>query len=72
VISEEEGAIIDVSDRFPVQGFTKHNHVTINVLINGQILSRGDVLDGMKIISLGSDLVILEKNGVKYKITYNK
>ncbi len=64
-------AVVDISDRYHVTGFSTKDDANINVIINGQILSRGDTIDGMVITSIQPRTVFLEKNGLKFKIEYN-
>lgn len=75
ILPLEEG-VIDLSARYPnryqVTGYSKHGDVNINIVINGKILMRGDTIDGMTITSIQANSVFLEKDGVKYKIDYNK
>jgi hypothetical protein len=40
-------------------------------VINGKILSLGDNLDGMVITAISPTAVLLEKDGLKFKINYN-
>jgi type III secretion system YscD/HrpQ family protein len=76
VIVSPEQEVIDLNLRYPgkytVTGFSKHGDVSINVVVNGKILSRGDELDGMTITSLQSGVIFLEKDGLKYKLEYHK
>ncbi|MDR3624767.1 MAG: type III secretion system inner membrane ring subunit SctD [Chlamydiales bacterium] len=65
-------AVINISERYQVTGFSTHDHTNINVMINGLILTRGDVLDGMTITSIQSNVIFLEKDGLKFKIKYNQ
>ncbi|QVE49559.1 type III secretion system inner membrane ring subunit SctD [Chlamydia crocodili] len=71
----EEG-IIDLNLRYPsryrVTGYSKYGDVSINVVVNGRILTRGDVIDGMTVTSIQPNCIFLEKEGLKYKIEYNK
>lgn len=75
VLPLEEG-VIDLSARYPnryqVTGYSKHGDVNINIVINGKILMRGDTIDGMTITSIQANSVFLEKDGLTYKIDYNK
>ncbi len=75
ILPLEEG-VIDLSRRYPnryqVTGYSKHGDVNINIVINGKILMRGDSIDGMTITSIQANSVFLEKDGLKYKIDYNK
>ncbi|MEZ5315312.1 MAG: type III secretion system inner membrane ring subunit SctD [Chlamydiales bacterium] len=74
-VSSEQG-LIDLNRRYPnkyrVTGFSKHGDVNINVVINGRILTRGDQIDLMTITSIQPHAIFLEKDGLKYKIEYNK
>lgn len=58
--------------RYRVTGYSKHGDVNINVVINGKILTRGDCFDGYTITGIQPHAVFLEKDGLKYKIEYNK
>lgn len=74
-VSPEQG-VADLNKRYPgrfrVTGYSKHGDVNVNVVINGRILTRGDQLDGMTITSIQPHTIFLEKDGLKYKIDYNK
>ncbi|ADI38956.1 type III secretion integral inner membrane ring protein [Waddlia chondrophila 2032/99] len=66
-----EQTMVNISDKYTVSGFSNQGGVNLNVVINGRILTRGDVLDGMTITSIRPDAIFLEKGGVKYRIDYN-
>lgn len=72
VVVQPLSSVISLNDKYQVTGYSTHENATVNVLINGQILSRGDVLDGMTIVSITCNAVYLEKGGVKYKIDYSQ
>lgn len=71
-----EQAVVELNEKYPgrylVTGSSKHGDVNINVVINGRILTRGDTIDGMTITSIQPNTIFLEKDGLKYKIEYNK
>lgn len=71
-----EQSVIDLNqkypDRFHVTGYSKHCDVNINVVINGKILRRGESINGYTITSIQPKTIFLEKDGLKYKIEYNK
>ncbi|MEG2043733.1 MAG: type III secretion system inner membrane ring subunit SctD [Victivallaceae bacterium] len=71
-----EGGVVDLAVRYPnrykVTGFSKYGDVNINVVINGRIVTRGDIVDGMTVTSIQANCIFLEKSGVKFKIEYNK
>ncbi|AAF38926.1 EscD/YscD/HrpQ family type III secretion system inner membrane ring protein [Chlamydia muridarum str. Nigg] len=75
LLPAEEG-VIDLNMRYPgryrVTGFSKCGDISINVVVNGRILTRGDVLDGMTVTSIQPHSIFLEREGLKYKIEYNK
>lgn len=64
-------AVVDLSDHYRVTGFSMKDNTNINVVINGQILGRGDQIDGMTLTSIQEHTIFLEKNGLKFKIEYN-
>ncbi|MCH9611998.1 MAG: hypothetical protein S4CHLAM102_04800 [Chlamydiia bacterium] len=64
-------AFIDLSSKYQVLGTSKVDNTSEYVLIDGKILSKGDTLDGMEIYTIENNAVLLEKDGVKYKIDYN-
>lgn len=66
-----EQTMVNVSDRYKVTGYSlqgKH----LNVVINGRILMKGDILDNMTIVEIQPNAVLLEKEGIKYRIDFNK
>lgn len=72
VAPQEATSVVDLTGKYQVNGFSTRDNATVNVLINGRILSRGDQLDGMTITGIQSNAIYLEKDGVKYKINYNQ
>ncbi len=67
-----EASLINISDKYTVTGYSHTANHNLNVVINGRILSQHDVLDGMIITSINSNTILLEKDGIKYQINYNK
>ncbi|MBF5050666.1 Uncharacterized protein CLAVI_000281 [Candidatus Clavichlamydia salmonicola] len=71
-----EQDIIDLNKRYPkkyqVSGFSKLGEVVVNVVINGKILARGDVLEGMIVTGIQPTTIFFEKDNLKYKLNYNK
>ncbi|MCB1180447.1 MAG: type III secretion system inner membrane ring subunit SctD [Chlamydiia bacterium] len=76
VVLSPEAAVVNLNEKYPdryqVTGFARHGNVNINVVINGKLLMRGDTIDGMTITSIQPHTIYLEKDGLKYKIEYNK
>ncbi|MBS0620219.1 MAG: type III secretion system inner membrane ring subunit SctD [Verrucomicrobia bacterium] len=62
---------IDISQQYNVSGYSKKDEESLFVVINGRILSKGDVIDGMKITAIMPNSVLLEKDGIKFRINYN-
>jgi type III secretion system YscD/HrpQ family protein len=66
-----EMGIINISDIYQVTGQSRLGE-KYTVVINGRIVSEGDLLDGMVITSITPQTIFLEKDGNKYRIDYNK
>lgn len=64
-------AMQDISDRYEVTGFSRIG-TTISVVVNGRIVTKGDVLDGMTITNITPGTIFLEKNDVKYRVNFSK
>lgn len=64
-----EQAMINISDRYEVSGFSRIGN-SISVVVNGRIITKSDILDGMTITEIAPGSVFLEKDGVKYRIDY--
>lgn len=67
----EDGGLIDLSSSYNVSGFSKASDANTSVMINGRILQRGDTLDGMTIVSIRAKQIVLDRDGIKYRISYN-
>lgn len=68
---EPEQAMVDLTGQYEITGYSMRGSTSINVVINGRILSRGDTLDGMTVTSIRSNSVFLEKDGFKFRIDYS-
>jgi len=64
-------AYIDLSDRYQVTGYSAIG-TSISVIVNGKIVTKGDFIDGMRITDIQKNTIILEKEGFKYKIDFNR
>ncbi len=62
---------IDISSQYQVSGYSKKDDQNMFVVINGKILSVGEAIDGMKITGILPNMVLLEKDGLKFRINYN-
>ncbi|CRX37755.1 type III secretion system inner membrane ring subunit SctD [Estrella lausannensis] len=66
--SEPERSMIDVTDRYEVSGISRSGGANLSVVVDGRILSKGDILDGMRVTEITPKAILLEKDGVKYRI----
>ena len=71
VFSSADSSRTDLSGKYQVSGASMKDGKAYNIVINGKILAKGDMLDGMLITAIESDMVLLEKDGSKFKINYN-
>lgn len=62
---------IDLTGNYQITGYSKRDDRDMFVVINGRILGQGDLLDGMLITSIDPKMVLLEKEGIKFRIDYN-
>lgn len=72
IFTSESTARIDLTSRYNVMGTSRYGDINQYVLINGKILSTGEMLDGMVITSITPSEIQLDKDGIKYKIDYNQ
>jgi type III secretion system YscD/HrpQ family protein len=71
IYTTEESSLVDLSTKYKVMGFSKKDGTSQYIVINGKILTIGDLLDGMTITTISPTVVLLEKDGLKFKINYN-
>lgn len=64
-------SLVNISDKYEVTGISSHAG-RLSVVINGRILMKGDILDGMLITSVQSNAVFLERGGTKYRIDFSR
>lgn len=64
-------AMINISDRYEVTGFSRIGN-NISVVVNGRIVTKGDVIDGMAIKDITPGTIFLEKDNVNYRIDFSK
>ena len=70
--TSEDSARVDVSQKYKVSGYAKFDGHNYSIVIGGHILGIGDLLDGMKITSILENMILLEKDDIKYKINYSQ
>lgn len=63
---------IDLTDQYQVTGTSTYDGRGFSVVMNGKIYTLGDRVDGMKITSIEPATILLEKDGLKYKIDYTR
>lgn len=61
---------IDVTAQYQVSGSSMFDGRGFSVVMNGKIYTLGDLVDGMKITSIEPKAVLLEKDGLKYRVDY--
>ncbi|MGL4540053.1 MAG: type III secretion system inner membrane ring subunit SctD [Candidatus Rhabdochlamydia sp.] len=71
VYTKADTSRIDISTKYQISGYSKKDDQNMFVVINGKILTIEDTVDGMKITDILSNMVLLEKDGVKFRINYN-
>lgn len=71
IYTKADTSRIDLSSKYQITGYSKKDDQNMFVVINGKILTIEDVIDGMKITEILSNMVLLEKDGVKFRINYN-
>lgn len=63
--------ILNISDQYEVSGQSRVGD-KFTVLMNGRIISENDVMDGMTVTKITANTIFLEREGIKYRIDYNK
>lgn len=71
IFTSADTSRIDISSQYQVSGYSKKDDQNMFVVINGKILSIGDAIDGMTITAIQPNIVLLEKDGLKFRINYN-
>jgi type III secretion system YscD/HrpQ family protein len=63
-------AAINLSDQYAVSGLSQFDGQGYSAILNGKIYTLGDTIGGMKITMIEQNAILLEKDGIKYKIDY--
>jgi hypothetical protein len=63
---------VDITQQYQVTGTSMYDGRGYSVVMNGKIFTLGDHVDGMKITSIEPNTILLEKDGLKYKINYTR
>ncbi|HSX13905.1 MAG TPA: type III secretion system inner membrane ring subunit SctD [Chlamydiales bacterium] len=69
--TDERRAAIDLSAHYSVNGVTLFDSMGINAVINGKMYLLKDELNGMEITKIEEKTILLEKDGVKYRIDFS-
>jgi type III secretion system YscD/HrpQ family protein len=72
VPSLPSAARVNLTEQYKVTGSSMEGNHGFSAIINGRIFTIGDILDGMKISAIEPSEILLEKDGVKYKIDYTR
>jgi type III secretion system YscD/HrpQ family protein len=65
-------AVVNITGQYTVSGFSRLNGGQLSVVINGRILTEGDMLDDMTITKIQQNAVFLLKDGVMYRIDFGR
>lgn len=68
--TDEHRAAIDLSANYRVNGITLFDNKGINSIINGKMYTLNDQINGMEITQIEDKMILLEKDGVKYRIDF--
>lgn len=68
---KKKESFVDLTEKYQVTGYSTYGN-KVSVVIKGKILAPGDTLDGMLITSISPSTVFLEKDGVTFKIDFNR
>lgn len=70
IATHPDQASIDLTQNYQVTGSSTYDGHGYSIVLNGKIYTLGDTVDGMKIASIQTNTILLEKDGLKYKIDY--
>lgn len=68
-IQAPEELMLNISERYEITGSSQHRGVW-SVVVEGRILTEGDVLDGMTITKISRNTVFLKRGNIEYRIDY--
>jgi type III secretion system YscD/HrpQ family protein len=63
--------VVNISDKYNITGFSRRGN-SFSVVVQGLILTKGDELDGMMIKDIKPNTIMLEKDGVQYRIDFGR
>lgn len=71
-ITDSQDQTMDISHMYAITGYADQGPIGRAVVVKGRILTVGDYLNGMRVLAIFENYVFLEKNGLKYKIEFNR
>lgn len=72
IASHPDMAGVNITQDYQVTGSSIYDGRGYSIVLNGKIYTLGDLVDGMKITSILTNAILLEKDGLKYKIDYRR
>lgn len=63
-------AAIDISDQYRVTGIAEHDGKGYSAILNGRVYEVGSQMAGLTIVEIDPNTILLEKDGIRYKINY--
>lgn len=72
VATSPNQAGIDLTQNYQVTGTSLYDGKGYAIVMNGRIYTLGDQVDGMRITTIDPSTILLEKDGLKYKIDYTR
>jgi type III secretion system YscD/HrpQ family protein len=63
---------IDISQQFQVGGSSMREGRGYSVILNGKIYTIGDLVEGMTLTAIEPTTILLEKDGLRYRIDYTR
>ena len=70
--TSEKLAAVDLSSKFTVSGISFHDGKGFSAVLNGKIYTVDEWVDGLQITDIEENTILLEKDGIKYKIDYTQ
>lgn len=70
--TDPNAAAVNVTDQYAVSGLSQFDGHGYSAILNGKIYTLGDIIGGMKITTIEQNTILLEKDGIKYKIDYTR
>ena len=71
IFTTHESSRTDISKKYEISGYSQGSDNKSFVVINGKVLSTGDAIDEMTITNIQATIILLEKDGLKFRINYN-